>query len=224
LTRLTCKDKLEWSARADQAFQDLKIDFTTAPILVHSDFSKPFFLESDAFDYALRAVLFQKKEDKRLHPVAFHSRKFTVVEINYEIHNKELLVIVDSFQEWRYFLEGTVHPIIGYTDHKDLKYFMSVRVLNQRQAHWSISLSRFNFMITYCPGSQQGRSDALSRHSYSAPKEGDAVYDQQYLVLLKPLRLLLRTLHTTTSVDLVKSCKSAFRSFRLEIQAIICRF
>jgi hypothetical protein len=56
-------------------------------------------------------------------------------------------------------------------------------------------------MITYRPGSQQGRSDALSRCSYLAPKEEDAAYDQQYLVFLKPERLLLRTLQTTTSLD-----------------------
>jgi hypothetical protein len=66
---LTCKDKLEWSTRANQAFQNLKTTFTTAPILIHPDFSKPFFLESDAFDYALRAVLSQNGEDRRLHPV-----------------------------------------------------------------------------------------------------------------------------------------------------------
>jgi hypothetical protein len=65
--------------------------------LIHPDFLKPFFLESDASDSALEVVLSQKGEDKRLHPVAFHSRKFTAAEINYEIHDKELLAIVDSF-------------------------------------------------------------------------------------------------------------------------------
>ena len=78
---------------------------------------------------------------------------------------------------------------------------MSARVLNRRQARWSISLSRFNFAITYRLGSQQGKSDALSRRSYFAPKEGDAAYDQQHTTLLKPEQLLLRTLHTTTSTD-----------------------
>ena len=101
---LTCKDKLEWSAGINQAFQDLKTTFITAPILVHPDFSKPFFLKSNTSDYAFRAVLSQKREDKRLHHVIFHSRKFTIAEINYEIQNKELLAIVDSFQEWRQFL------------------------------------------------------------------------------------------------------------------------
>jgi hypothetical protein len=79
-----------------------------APILIHLDFSKPFFLESDASDYTLGAVLSQNGKNGRLHPVAFHSWKFTVVEINYEIHDKKLLTIVISFQEWRYFFEGAV--------------------------------------------------------------------------------------------------------------------
>jgi hypothetical protein len=149
-----------------------------APILIHLDFSKPFFFERDASDYALGAVLSQNRKDKQLHPIAFHSQKFTTTEINYEIHDKEFLAIVDSFQEWRHFLEGAVHPIIVYIDHKNLEYFMSTRVLNRRQAHWNISLSRFYFMIMYRPGSQQSRSDALSKRSYLAPKERDVTYDQ----------------------------------------------
>jgi hypothetical protein len=68
-----------------------------APILIHPDFLKPFFLKNDAFDYALKAVLSQKGMDERLHPIVFHSRKFTTVKINYEIHDKELLTIVNSF-------------------------------------------------------------------------------------------------------------------------------
>ena len=119
---------------ADQAFEALKKAFTTAPILIHPNFQKSFFLEHDASDFALRAVLSQPSEDGRLHPVAFHSRKSTAAEINYEIHNKELLAIVYSFQEWRYFLERAQHPVTVYTDHKNLEYFMSAKVLNQRQA------------------------------------------------------------------------------------------
>jgi hypothetical protein len=100
-------------------------------------------------------VLSQPDKDRRLHPVAFHSRKFTFAEINYEIHDKELLAIVDSFQEWRHFLEGAQHPVTVHTDHKNLEYFMSAKVLNQQQARWGISLSRFNFVITYRPSSKQ---------------------------------------------------------------------
>jgi hypothetical protein len=124
--RLTCKDKLEWSTKADQAFQDLKIAFTTTPILIHPNFLKPFFLENDASDYLLGAVLSQKGKNEQLYFITFHSRKFTTPKISYEIRDKELLAIVDSFQEWRHFLEGAVHLITIYTDYKNLEYFMAV--------------------------------------------------------------------------------------------------
>jgi len=58
-------------------------------------------VETDALDFALGAVLSQRDDENHLHPVAFHSRKFTSAEINYEIHDKELLAIVDSFKHWR---------------------------------------------------------------------------------------------------------------------------
>jgi hypothetical protein len=68
---------------------------------------------------------------------------------------------------------------------------MSAKVLNRRQAYWSMSLSRFDFVITYRPGNQQGKSDALSRCSYLAPKERDETYDQQQTIILKPEHLNL---------------------------------
>ena len=138
-------------------------------------------------------------EDNKLHPVAFYSRKFSAAEINYEIHDKELLAIVDSFQEWRHFLEGAAYPVTVYTDHKNLEYFMSARVLNRRQARWNMSLSRFDFIITYRPGKQQGLSDALSRRSYLAPKVGEAAFDQQCTTLLKPEQFSICT--TVVAID-----------------------
>jgi hypothetical protein len=123
LTQLTCKDKLEWEPKAQQAFQDLKASFITAPILVHPDFSKPFYMETDGLVFALGAILSQEGNGRRLHPVAFYSRKFSTAEINYKIHNKELLAIVDFFQEWRHLFEGASHPVKVYTDHKNLEYF-----------------------------------------------------------------------------------------------------
>ena len=123
-------------------------------------------------------------------------------------------MIVDSFQEWRYFLKGAQYLVTFYTDHKNLEYFMSAKVLNRRQARWSISLSRFNFIITYRPETQQIRSDALSRRAYLAPKEGDATYDQQRSTLLKPEQLQLRTTHITTSMDV-----AFFQDIRVSLQS-----
>ena len=88
----------------------------------------------------------QYGEDGRLHLIADHSCKFSAVEINYEIHNKELFTIINVFKEWCHLLEVAQHTIMVYTDHKNI---ISVQVLNQRQARWNMSLSRFHFVITY---------------------------------------------------------------------------
>ena len=100
LTQLTRKGQsFVWSEEADMAFKSLKKAFTSAPILAHVDPEKPFIIEADASDFALGSILSQRGNDEKLHPVAFHSRKFDAAEINYEIHDKEQLAIVDSFTQ-----------------------------------------------------------------------------------------------------------------------------
>ncbi len=59
-------------------------------------------------------------------------------------------------------MKGDQHTIIVYMDHKNLEYFMSARILNRRQTQWNMSLSRFDFVITYRLDSLQGKPDVLS--------------------------------------------------------------
>ena len=92
-------------------------------------------------------------------------------EVNYDIHDKEMLAIVSCIKEWRHYLEGMPRfPI--FTDHKNLEYFMTTKVLTRRQARWSIELSSYDFIITYRKGSLNGKPDALSRRSEYRPEEG----------------------------------------------------
>jgi len=100
LTKGNAKD-WRWTPEAELVFKELKNRFTTAPILAHFNPQSPVIVETDALDFALGAILSQRDHENRLHPVAFHSRKFSRMEINYEIHDKELLAIVDSFKHWR---------------------------------------------------------------------------------------------------------------------------
>jgi hypothetical protein len=111
------------------------------------------------------------------------------------------LAIIDTFEEWRHLLEGAHHTTTVYTDHKNLEYSMSVRVLNRRQARWSMLLSWFDFVITYRPGNLQGKHDALSRRSYLAPKEGDPILDQQKSIVLKSANFQLKALAMSSGED-----------------------
>ena len=93
-------------------------------------------------------------------------------EINYEIHDKELLAISSAFKEWRRYLEGARHKINVYTDHEGLKLFANNKPLNRRQARWALELDGFEFQIIHCPGVKNGKPDALSRHSEFRPEKG----------------------------------------------------
>jgi hypothetical protein len=76
-------------------------------------------------------VFSQPKENNIFHPIGFPFRKFSPIEINYEIHDKELLAIMDAFEEWCHLLEGAQHEIILYSNHKNFQYFMTAHVLNR---------------------------------------------------------------------------------------------
>jgi len=185
LTELTKKtEKWLCNQEAEAAFAELKRRFTTAPILAHFDPTKPVIVETDASDFGIAAVLSQRAEENQLHPVAFHSRKFQPAEINYEIHDKELLAIVDAFKHWRCNCEGATHQIQVFSDHQNLEYFTTTKVLNRRQAGWAQELAGVDFRIYYRPGTQNGKPDALSRRSEYRPEKG-GVENQPITSVLK---------------------------------------
>ncbi|KAI2659652.1 Transposon Tf2-9 polyprotein [Labeo rohita] len=141
--------RLTWSPSATQAFHDLRQRFTTAPILRHPDPRLPFLVEVDASSTGVGAVLSQKQgQPPKTYPCAFFSHKLSPAERNYDVGNRELLAIKLALQEWRHWLEGAQHPFTILTDHKNLEYLRSAKVLNHRQARWSLYFTRFNFEIT----------------------------------------------------------------------------
>lgn len=200
LTRLLRKDvPFIWSDTCENSFSALKNSFVSAPILHFPDTTRPFILETD---YALCGVLSQYEENGNLVPVGYYSRKLLPAEINYEIHDKELLAIIACFENWRYWLIGSTHPITVYTDHKNLLYFSTTKRLNRRQARWSLFLTDFDFNIVYREGKLNGKPDALSRRPEYAPKEGDPLRLQQFQTLLKPENFIMSTSVIGTLVSL----------------------
>jgi len=98
-------------------------------------------VEADALDYATGGVLSTKCEDGKWRPVAFISKLLNATEQNYEIHDKEMLVVIRCLEAWRHYLEKTKLEFEIWTDHKNLQYFMTSQKLNCRQARWALYLS-----------------------------------------------------------------------------------
>ena len=69
-------------------------------------------LETDASDFAKGSILSQAEPDGKWHPLAFYLKKFSPVEINYDIHDKEMSAIVDSFKQWEHWLIGSLYPVL----------------------------------------------------------------------------------------------------------------
>jgi len=212
LTWLTGKDRpFRWKGEQEEAFAGLKKAFTTAPILAHYDFTQPSIVETDASDFICAAILSQADKAGVLHPVAYFSKKMSPAQCNYPIYDKELLAVVLALEEWRQYLEASQFRISVLTDHKNLEYFMSTKMLNRRQARWAELLSRFDFKMTFRPGKSGGKPDSLTHRSGDLPQEGDERIMHQFQTVLNPSKLSLFTLFAPPD-ELVQTLTEAYAS------------
>nr|GFB75732.1 reverse transcriptase domain-containing protein [Tanacetum cinerariifolium] len=104
------------------AFDTLKKKLTEAPILVVPDWNLPFELMCNAIDFAIDAVLGQRKM-KHFQPIHYASKTMTEAQIHYNTTEKEMLAVVYAFEKFRPYL--VLSKNIVYTDHSALKYLLS---------------------------------------------------------------------------------------------------
>jgi hypothetical protein len=133
-------------------------------MLALPDPSLEFIVEVDASEAGIGAVLYQRSDTPpKLRPCAFLSKRLSPAERNYDVGDRELLTVVKALKAWRHWLEGARPPFLIWTDHLNLEYILVARVLNPRQARWAMFFTRFVFSLSYRPGSQNVKADALSR-------------------------------------------------------------
>jgi hypothetical protein len=115
----------------------------------HFDQNRPAMIETDASDFAIGAILSQKFEDGKIHPVMFLSRKITDAKFNDDVFDKEMLAIVYALEKWRQFLQCLEFKTTIFSDHQNLSYFTTKVILNRRQARWALLLRSYDFVIIY---------------------------------------------------------------------------
>ena len=166
LHRLTKKDvEFRWSNECQEAFDALKNKLVEAPVLVYPNFSMEFVLETDASYRGLGAVLSQRLEDHKLHPVAFASRALANPEKNYAVTELETLAVVWAIKHFRAYLYG--HDVQVVTDHSAVKALLTVPSPSGKHARWWLQVFGSGLRqvdIVYRAGKQNVRADALSRN------------------------------------------------------------
>jgi hypothetical protein len=185
-----------WPEDVRNAFLEIKSKFTEAPLLQHFDPTKPIIVLTDASDFAMAAILLQPQTSElategHWKPVAFWSKKFQGPSVRWHTHDKELSAIVESFRQWRHYLEHAPSTIRVLSDHNNLKYFMTTKELSPKQARWAEELARFDFEVEYKPGLENAADGPSRRPDYA---QGLVVGEQQALrdAMLPTLQQKLR--------------------------------
>jgi len=111
----------------EEAFEELKMRFTTTPIVLHFYPGRKTVVETDSSDFALGCVLSQY-QGRRLHPVAFHSQKLNSAKTNDKMHDKELLAIMEVFRECRRYITGVEEAVTVYTHHQNPPFFLTKKI------------------------------------------------------------------------------------------------
>ena len=119
----------KWTEEQQTAFTILKAAYTSEPVLLCPDYTKPFRLECDASLVASGGVLLQDDVNGSEHPVAFFSKSHSPAERNYMTYDREFLAIILCLRAWRHFILGSPHQTIVYTDHQNLTYFQNPQKL-----------------------------------------------------------------------------------------------
>ncbi|GJZ11231.1 reverse transcriptase domain-containing protein [Tanacetum coccineum] len=133
-----------FSKECVEAFNALKKKLTEAPILVAPDWDLPFEIMCDASDFAVGAVLGQRKT-KHFQPIHYASKTMTDAQAHYTTTEKELLAVVYAFEKFRPYL--VLSKTIVYTDHSALKYLLAKQDAKPRLLHWILLLQEFDVII-----------------------------------------------------------------------------
>ena len=134
------------------------------PVLAFADYSKPFFLETDSSKDGLGAVLLQKGEDGKYHPIAYRSKALSRSEKNYHSSKLEFLALKWAVTEhFREYLQYFPEPILIRMDNNLLTYVMMTLNLDATGHQWVGALANYNFKIEYLKGWDNSTVDVLSR-------------------------------------------------------------
>lgn len=171
--------KFTINEKAKEAFENLKKALTSAPVLRHADFANQFYIQCDASEYGIGAVLFQLNSQGDEHPIAFYSQKLNQCQKNYSVTEKECLAAVMAIKKFRPYVELMEFTVI--TDHASLQWLMNLKDLSGRLARWSLQLQGYNFNIEHRKGKDNIVADMLSRLPTADEIEMDQVFDFERL-------------------------------------------
>lgn len=151
----------KFDSDCSKAFSTLRDALVSAPVLSIYNPNRETELHTDASSHGFGAVLLQKQEDNKWHPVSYYSRRTTPAESKYHSFELETLAVIYALRRFRVYVEGRPFRIV--TDCNSFAQTLSKKTLNPRIARWALELENYNYTIIHRKGTDMGHVDALSR-------------------------------------------------------------
>ena len=157
------KTTFEWSDDHQRHFDAIQRAVHAVKLLRHPDLARDFYVQTDASEKALGAVLLQDFGGPHLEPIEFISRKLTDCESRWHCSEQELVAVVYALNRWIKFL--LPKPFVVFTDHKNLEILFKKGpgMKSRKLQRWIIQLQQFDFTAKYLPGKDNYIADFLSR-------------------------------------------------------------
>ena len=171
LHNLTSKDvPFHWSPECESTLVALKSKLVTRPVLAYPRFGMESTLETDAFILGLGAILSQRRDDRKQHPIAYASRALNHAEKNHSVTELETLAVVWGVTHFHSYLYGGDVTIL--TDHSAVKSILETSNPTGKHARWWTRLygrGVKSVTIVYRAGRENLSADALSRSPLASP-------------------------------------------------------
>ena len=204
LIQLTQKNvPFKWEPTCMCAFEHLKSLMCLKPILWQPNYTKAFFLATDASTYGVGTILLQEGElnpqtqKPMLCPVAYYSSMFTPTERNYDIYEREFLGVLKALKCFRPHVAAMEIPVTILTDHANLTHWKATRKVNRWVARWFAKIQDYNLIIKHVPGKIHTTPNMLSR----PPGVNQGKQDNADIILLPPTMLIVTA---NTQDDMLK--------------------
>ena len=195
----------EWNEICQTTFDYMKRRMIETSILRHFDQTREIILKTDSFNYVNDEVLSQYDDEEILHSIAFYSKNMFSAECNYEIYDKELLIIIQAFEHWRSELKLINISIKMFIDHQALTSLMKDKELSRQQMRWVQKLVDFNFKIMYWSDKQNIKIDALTHQADVVLRDSeDERVRYQWITILTSNQMKIADLKKNISESIYK--------------------
>jgi transposase InsO family protein len=174
-----------WTEECDVSFALVQKLVSNTKLLHHPDFTRPFYIQTDASNGCIGAILFQYDEEGNVLPIEFMSRKLSGAQLNWHSNEKECFAVLSAIRKWYDHLRA--EPFTIFTDHKNFETLLSSadKISNSRTHRWAIFLrSECKFTVRHIAGSDNIPADYLSRDIIHDTPIGEA-RRAQYIFMMQ---------------------------------------